>query len=340
MKHISIAAGTTLLLLTACSSSDRIMEPDPAPEPVPMFEACTVFTDQAADTLSIDLPANFEPNSRLSITTPPRSAIQFFDDVTGELILSNNASRLPQTIEYALLNEQQEIIETHRHDIIKAGLRIMALGDSITHGIDFFDGTEQPPVNLRVGYRLALYNALTGNGTEFDFVGQAGQRAGQDAGLPDPDNNGFPGVDIAFINDKLDDVLNEGRPDIILLHIGTNQTPSTAQGIEEIIDNANAWANSQTPSQSPIMLFVATLVPKRDAALQQVVEQFNDDLRQRIAQYDASNVVLVEQALALGDADISSEAIGIHPNDAGYAKMAETWFAAMQSADAISSCLE
>ena len=213
----------------------------------------------------------------------------------------------------------------------------MPLGDSITHGVEFFDGVNDfPPVNERVGYRLSLFNALTIAGISFDFVGQGGQRAGEDAGLPDPDNNGYPGVDIAFVDNALDTVLDENRPDVILMMIGTNLTPPTADGIDPIIAKVDTWSQDN----SPVSLFVATLVPKRDPVLQQVVESFNTDLRQRIQQVAGDNVTLVEQALAVTEADISSEAIGIHPSPSGYQNMSETWFAAMQETGVLASCTQ
>ena len=93
-------------------------------------------------------------------------------------------------------------------------------------------------------------------------------------------------------------------------------------------------------SGQAINVLVATLVPKRDVLQQQQVTAFNVDLRQRIENRSNSNVILVEQAQALSDADISSETIGIHPNDMGYLKMANTWFAAMNTPSIVQSCTQ
>lgn len=323
----------TAILLASCNSSSPDVTPEP--EPPPSFDSCSSLTAaQAANAITINLPANFQEGSSININSASRSTIVSFEPLTGQLQLAGNSSRLPQSIEYTLRDEQLETLETHRHTLVISDIRIMPLGDSITQGIDFFDGTAQPPIELRVGYRQALYNSLANDGISFDFVGQAGQRAGQDAGLQDPDNNGYPGVDIGFINSVLPTVLSENSPDVILLHIGTNQTPSNAEGIDQIMDQIESWASTN----SNLVAIISTLVPKRDTAAQQIVEAFNQDLKTRVEQRLSGNVFLLDMAAVMNESDISEEPIGIHPNNAGYAKMADTWFAALKSNNVASSC--
>ncbi len=312
------------------------MEPETTdPEPL-LFETCTAITnDSVAGALTVILPANFESGSQLRLDVTPQADITFFDQSTGELQLAANGSRLPQVIQYSLLDGEQNVIERRTHTVVVSDLRIMPLGDSITQGIDFFDGVNDLPViEQRIGYRLALYNALTTEGISFDFVGQAGQRAGAGAGLPDPDNNGYPGVGVDFIDNVLAAILEENRPDVILMMIGTNFTPASASDITAIVDQALTWSESN----HPVAFFVSTLVPKRDPALQQIVDQFNADLRLRVQQRDSDTVFLVEQALALGEADISAEDLGIHPNPSGYQKMSDTWMSALQTSGVLASC--
>ena len=322
------------LLLTSCDSN-KITRSEP--EPIPAFESClTASIVEPISDISFTLPANFVNGGSLRLDQAPTSAIEFFDESTGEMRLQSTLSRLPQTIKYSVLDAEAEVIETRHHNVVFPQLRIMPLGDSITSGINFFDGADSPELALRVGYRHELYDQLTAAGLSFDFIGQSGQRAGADAGLPDPDNNGYPGVDTDFIFDKLPDIFEEDPPDVVVLYIGTNQTPATAQGIDDILDRVETLsASSQT-----IKVLVATLIPKRDVVRQQQVTAFNIDLRQRIEDRASSNVILVEQAQALTEVDISTEMIGIHPNDMGYLKMASTWFTAMDTPSIIESCTQ
>jgi lysophospholipase L1-like esterase len=335
MKLLNTAgAALAVILVTACDTGDSA-NATPEPDPPPSFTSCSSLTAlEAANDITINLPANFQEGSNITIDSAQQSSILSFDSSTGELTLAGNTSRLPQTITYTLRDDQLATIETHTHNLVIANLRIMPLGDSITQGIDFFDGTGQPPIETRVGYRQALYNLLSDEGITFDFVGQAGQRAGQGAGLPDPDNNGYPGVDIDFIDNVLPSVLSENSPDIILLHIGTNQTPGSAEGLDQIMDQIDSWASTN----SNLVAFVATLTPKRDTAAQQIVDAFNTDLRMRVEQRASNNIVLVDMAAVMNDGDISLETIGIHPNESGYLKMAQTWFDALQVTNKAVSC--
>lgn len=92
--------------------------------------------------------------------------------------------------------------------------------------------------------------------------------------------------------------------------IGTNLTPTTEQSVDAIVNRLDSWAQENTP----VSLLAATLVPKRDPAKQEVVDVFNADLRSRVQQLNSQHVVLVEQAHALTDADISTEVRSVHPD--------------------------
>jgi len=130
---------------------------------------------------------------------------------------------------------------------------------------------------------------------------------------------------ISLIASKIIAVLNEGPSDVVLLHIGTNQTPVTASGMMTILDRIDQWS----AINFPVHVFVSTLVPKRDPIRQGIVDSFNNDLRRLISQRSNPMVTLVENALALAVEDISVESVGVHPNESGYERMAATWFAAL-----------
>src|SRR4051812_6467748 len=89
-----------------------------------------------------------------------------------------------------------------------APLRVMPLGDSITWGVG--SGNQD-------GYRGSLYRRLTAAGVDVDFVGSMHTGHG-----PDPNNEGHKGWTIAELAARVDDWLDTYEPDVILLHIGTN----------------------------------------------------------------------------------------------------------------------
>jgi len=337
------------LILAACGSEDAPsqlqlepqpepqLEPEPEPQPEPEFiQSCQSLDVGAigAGTKKISIP--MQAGERLAIVRPPRGSLQFFDETLGELHYAPPQGRLPDSISYELLRRDNSVRARGRLSLRLDPLRIMPLGDSITQGVEVGSGDlDSPPIPARVGYRKALLERLMAAGQVIDFTGQAGQRAGAAAGILDADNAGYPGVTIEFINDKVVEVLGEQPSDVLLLHIGTNETPQDATGIEAILDTLDAW---QTANH-PLTVFVATLVIKRDPAQQAEVAAFNADLRQRIAARGDDNVVLVEQANAVSDAQIDPQDVGVHPNAAGYESMAEVWFNALNGSDLWLDCV-
>ena len=100
-------------------------------------------------------------------------------------------------------------------------LRIMPLGDSITHGSQSVRGN---------GYRAPLYVALTNLGYNVDYVGtQTDNYSKEDPFLADSDHEGHSGWKIENASNGIYDFIPEffsqiDDPHVILLHIGTNDT--------------------------------------------------------------------------------------------------------------------
>ncbi len=90
----------------------------------------------------------------------------------------------------------------------KPAMRVMPLGDSITDGL-------LPPG----GYRSDLWQYLTADGLDADFVGSRSNGPPQ---LGDRDEEGHPGWRIQELYAHARGWLLRYRPDVVLLHIGTN----------------------------------------------------------------------------------------------------------------------
>ena len=84
----------------------------------------------------------------------------------------------------------------------------MPLGDSITAG-----------VRVRGGYRSDLWQLMNASSPGVDFVGSS---ASGPVELRDRDHEGHPGWEIAQLDARVRGWLTHYRPDIVLLHIGTN----------------------------------------------------------------------------------------------------------------------
>jgi lysophospholipase L1-like esterase len=199
-------------------------------------------------------------------------------------------------------------------------IRIMPLGDSITKGVaGSSDST---------GYRRALYLSLTGAGHSVNFVGS--QANGHPTDF-DRDHEGHGGYRADQIRDTISSWLTTNPADIILLHIGTNDisqgqtNSSTVSEVNEILDKIDAKSTAT-------VVFLARIINRNDGqSLINKTRRYNDSLEslanRRIANGDLIFVVDQESALSY-PADLAD---AVHPNDAGYGKMAQRWFTALSN---------
>ncbi|WP_241562648.1 SGNH/GDSL hydrolase family protein [Streptomyces hoynatensis] len=191
-------------------------------------------------------------------------------------------------------------------------VRVMPLGDSITDGI-----------TVPGAYRIDLWQKFVAAGQEVDFVGSLSNGPSQ---LGDHDHEGHSGWTIAQIDANVTNWLATYDPDVILLHIGTNDMygsdPAGAPArLSALIDHITA----QSPDAE---LFVATIIPISFA--DSTVRTFNAQVPAIVqSKVDAGrHVHLVDMYRALTVADLAD---GVHPNATGYGKMATAWYDALLS---------
>jgi lysophospholipase L1-like esterase len=186
-------------------------------------------------------------------------------------------------------------------------VRIMALGDSITYGVGSTDGA---------GYRSRLDERLTATELPVDFVGS------RDAGPPglDDDNEGHSGWTISRLARRVDGWLSAYRPDVVLLHIGTNDVRVNRYRAGAA-KRLGVLLNRIRRDRPGAHIFVARITGSRQARLQRWIDVYNRGVRRMVAARHDPRLHLVNQA--------GVRAPWLHPNDAGYAAMADRWFAAL-----------
>jgi lysophospholipase L1-like esterase len=201
-----------------------------------------------------------------------------------------------------------------RWGLKKRSIRALPAGDSITYGIG--SSTES-------SYRATLLDQLHGN--TVDYVGS--QQSGQ---LSDRDNEGHPGAVISEIADRVRGTLTSSRPNVVMLHAGTNDLnkpvdPDNAPGrLAKLIDDITAAA-----PQTPVL--VSTLVPASNPTTQARIEDYNSHVTEIVNDRRKAGKRVVEVDMgALTTADLRD---GLHPNDAGYQKMAEAFYAGLTVAN-------
>jgi len=214
---------------------------------------------------------------------------------------------------------------------VLSATRIMPLGDSITKG---WYGSV-----YRWGYRKPLYDKLTNDLYDFDFIGSS-----VDGVFSDPNHEGHNGWRAdELLNGRIGEPgagklqiwLNIYSPDVILLHIGTNDiTQGHPNTVNEVNDIFNLIDSYEYANNKHITVFLALIINRRidsDAAKRAQTTQLNSSIytlaMNRITTGDDIIIVDMETALdySIG-ADMSDE---VHPNDNGYLKMANIWYDAL-----------
>jgi lysophospholipase L1-like esterase len=203
----------------------------------------------------------------------------------------------------------------------KTSLKIMPLGDSITYG----DG------DLRyVGYRNLLGTLLTSDGYSIDFVGS--QQSGEDA-IPDPDNEGHPGWRIPNIKGGIDSEgwLETYQPDIILLHIGSNDLRYGNEAYAP--DNLSALLDDILVRLPQTHIIVAQIIPTRWGS--DSSHRLYNGAIPGIAASKGAQVSVVDMQNILSKSDFMTL---YHPNARGYDKMAFAWESAILALNLEANC--
>ncbi|MGW6908244.1 GDSL-type esterase/lipase family protein [Streptomyces sp. NPDC054940] len=199
-------------------------------------------------------------------------------------------------------------------------LRVMPLGDSITWGVGSSTGN---------GYRGPLWDKLAADGHPLDFVGTL--RGGS---MSDPDNEGHSGYKIHQIAALTDASLTHYRPNVVTLHIGTNdlnesyQVSTSTARLRSLVDQITAAAPDATVLVASLVVSTSGSEEQYRAAYNQAIPQIVND-----AQAAGKHVAHVDMS-SLTTADLADT---LHPDDSGYQKMAAAFHRGIQAADSAGS---
>ncbi|MFB2938596.1 GDSL-type esterase/lipase family protein [Aerosakkonemataceae cyanobacterium BLCC-F154] len=206
-------------------------------------------------------------------------------------------------------------------------LKIMNIGDSITHGV-----IGNSSFTESGGYRTELWNLFAADGLAVDFIGP---RASGPNNI-DRDHAGMRGWrtdQILYGRDTepdvgdIDDWLNANTPDLVLLKIGTNdvlqdyQLNTAPDRLSDIIDKITSKApNAQ--------ILVSSILPiNRTQDLQQV-KTYNSFIP-NIVNTKASQGKKVSFVNMFDKLTMSDLPDDIHPSLDGYVKMGNAWYDAL-----------
>lgn len=235
-------------------------------------------------------------------------------------------------------------------------VRILCVGDSITRGtyLAFYDSGPYKgqviglPNPQGGGYRKHLQDMLFAAGIRYEFVGQLTFGAYGMNGVVDPDfspnHQGLPGFgcegimlghrplptpqdvldmqgDQATVVKDIAAVLNEYRPDVVLLMAGSNGHNAKARDelIEKIVENFKG------------PLLVATIPPQKAPRYDwEKTAEFNASLPETINHLNARGATLqmVDMFHAVQESGITDD--GVHPNAEGERAIATAFFGVLE----------
>lgn len=220
-------------------------------------------------------------------------------------------------------------------------IKILPLGDSITR--DSFSADPRPD-SLLTGYRQPLWLLLQTAGYKIDFIGS--DSAGYGA-VPkfDPDNAGFPGYSTLQILNLIKTgygrhgnavtdgpYLNYFTPDIILLHIGTNDLDTTTSYLEDLLNYIDDFEDS---TNTQIWVIVAKII--NGVPYSSITTAYNNNIQKmfdrRVSngdklkivdmENDADFIYRIDTTAPYSDGDMFD---GVHPNKSGNIKMANLFY--------------
>jgi len=192
--------------------------------------------------------------------------------------------------------------------------KILPLGDSITDGIGFSGG-----------YRVELFRKALTDMKTITFVG------GSMNGPAKVDNVTFPksheghsGWTISQIDGIVPAPALDPTPDIVLLHIGTNDMRG---GVNGAADRLGALIDQIITDLPDALLVVSNIIPYPSQSSQ--VTTYNmavpGVVQMRITA--GKHVLYVDQFKDFPNNQLGD---GVHPNEAGYARMAGVWYTAIK----------
>ena len=210
-------------------------------------------------------------------------------------------------------------------------VRIMPLGDSITLGMGPLLGNINH--NYMSGYRGYLWQNLHNANYDIDFVGSKSDGASIVPSF-DTDHEGHSGYTTDNIAAMVYEKLQLNAPDIILLHIGTNDIspyrfvlPSTSvAGLESILEAIDTY---ESEYHHPVHVVLSNII-KVITFDQSLGTTYNENLKElaemRISNGDKITFIDMEKDAGLTSCDYADL---LHPNIFGYKKMAHVWFDAL-----------
>lgn len=194
--------------------------------------------------------------------------------------------------------------------------KVLPLGDSITFGLGF-DG----------GYRVELFHLANEDDHDITFTGtQSANGPTMVDGKPFSRNHeGISGQTISQIAGRVPSpAFRDDTPHIILVHAGTNDMYQMPSGATDRLGDLMDKLIDEAPDA---LIVFSNIIPFPQSASN--VTAFNMPIQGMVEERAAAgaHILFVDQ---FKDFPTSELGDGVHPNQAGYGRMAAKWYAAIE----------
>jgi hypothetical protein len=335
-------AGTCLV---ACGQTDEGpgVNPDPSSSNTTTTAVFTTDTSPSSSpTVTPTTPSNTPPPVAPSTTSNPTSAPN--PTTTGaNTTTAPSTTSGPTTLDSApssaessdVVSSEADVTTTEESETSDAGYQpcpatgpcvIMPYGDSITEGFPIWGG-----------YRIELFRMALAAGKDITFVGSAENGPNQVDGVAFPKKHeGHGGWTIQDSGNNqgifklAGPSITQYKPHIITLMIGTNDINGNID-VNNAPNRLNQLLDEIYKNAPDVLVILAQIVPSQTDGLNARISTYNAAFPDIVAGQVAKgrNLILIDMYSAFTrDANYKNSLLGdnLHPNQAGYARMAEVWF--------------
>jgi hypothetical protein len=191
-----------------------------------------------------------------------------------------------------------------------APCKILPLGDSITDGIGFSGG-----------YRVELFSLALADEKNITFVGGSMNGPQMVDGVTFPrSHEGHSGWTVSQIDGIVPSPALDPEPHIVLLHIGTNDMYQMPSGANDRLETLVDAILNELPDS---LLVVSNIIPFPQSA--STVNTYNQPIPAMVMERAnaGKHILFCEQ---FEDFPTNELGDGVHPNQAGYERMARRWY--------------
>ena len=206
--------------------------------------------------------------------------------------------------------------------------KILPFGDSITHGLQSTDSG---------GYRSQLFKLVVAGGQTLTFLGSQSAGPATVSSVTFPKNHeghdgytvdsGYSTYGTAGISSLIPTPAFSTIPDIVLLHIGTNDITSTGSAASTTSTRLDGLITKIVGVAPKALIVVAQITPVSYTSAD--LTTYNSKIPGIVQTHAASGQhIILANMSQMPKTDLASD--GVHPNDQGYAYMANIWYTAIK----------